>query len=66
MEKFMEQHVRSKRLFKVADKEIRLTQPEFDHLENCIECQTLYAKSILQVARARAKDKHKKESTLSI
>jgi len=60
----MEQHVRSKRLLEVADKEIRLTEREFDHLEICIECQTLYAKSILQVARARAKDKHKKAPTL--
>jgi hypothetical protein len=64
-EKFMQQHVRSKRLLEVADKETRLTEAELEHLEICIECQALYAKSILQVARTRAKDKGKKTVNLA-
>ena len=62
----MEQHIGSKRLLEVAEKEIRLTQPEFDHLENCIECQMLYMESILRVALVRAEDKRKKAPSLSI
>ena len=62
----MHQHIRKRRLLEVADKQMRLTEPEFDHLEKCIECQTLYAKSILELACARAKDKRKKPPSLSV
>ena len=62
----MREHVRSKRLLEVADKETRLTGPEFNHLEKCSECLAVYAKSILQVARAPARDKRKKLPTLFI
>ena len=49
--------MRPKRLHEIAQKETRLTQEEFDHLDICQECLTNYAKSILQVARMRAKNK---------
>jgi hypothetical protein len=47
------------RLLEIADKEIRFAKPEFDHLKKCNECLVAYAKSILQVARAKAKTKRK-------
>ena len=62
----MHQHIRSKRFLEVADKETRLTEPELNHLQKCSECLAVYAKSILQVARARAKDKRKKPPSLSV
>ncbi|PYS31570.1 MAG: hypothetical protein DMG11_00850 [Acidobacteria bacterium] len=62
----MDKHLIKKRLFELADEETRLTEPEFEHLEKCNECQALYGKLILQVARARAKDKCKKPSTSSV
>lgn len=46
----------------VVDKEVRLSEDEFDHMEKCIECQTAFAKSILQVARTRARNKVRKPS----
>jgi DNA polymerase III delta prime subunit len=60
----MHSHNKAKRLLEIADKETRLTESELDHLEKCSECLALYAKSILEVARTRAKDKLKKPSTI--
>jgi hypothetical protein len=48
-----------KRLLDLAGEETHLTDAEFNHIEKCTDCQTAYAKSLLQVARDRAKDKCK-------
>jgi hypothetical protein len=53
-------HVKPKRLHEIAQKETRLTQEEFDHLDSCQVCLTNYARSILQTARMRAQDKIRK------
>jgi hypothetical protein len=58
----MSQHVVTKRLLDLAGEETSLTEVEFNHIEKCTECQTVYAKSILQVARARAKNKCQKDT----
>jgi hypothetical protein len=62
-EKLMDQHIRQKRLVQVADEQSRMSEAEFEHLENCSECQAAYGKSILQVARARAKEKCRPEGS---
>jgi hypothetical protein len=53
----MQEHVARKRLLQLAGEEIRLTETEFSHLEDCDDCRTLYGKAILQVAREHARDK---------
>jgi hypothetical protein len=65
LQRFMPQHVGSMRLYEIADQGMRLRTPEVDHLEQCSECLTVYAKAILQAARARAKDKCKQSSPVS-
>jgi hypothetical protein len=50
-------HIWEKRLLEIADEQTRLAAAEFEHLETCNECLTVFAKSILEVARARAKMK---------
>ena len=50
-------HVTRKRLFEVATEEARFTEPEFVHVEKCSECLEFYGKSILEIARIRAKQK---------
>ena len=62
----MHKHFIRKRLYEIADKQTRLTEPELKHLEKCAECLTLYAKVILQVARARARDKCRARSISSV
>ena len=62
----MQSHVRLKRLHEIAQKETRLTHEEFDHLETCQECLTNYARSILQAARTRAKNKIRRPAVDSI
>ena len=52
--------MRPKRLHEIAQEETRLTHEEFDHIDTCQECLTGYARSILQVARTRAKNKIRK------
>jgi len=55
----MDDHIKKKRLLELADKGLRFSEPEFGHLDKCDECLSLYARSILQVARTRAKNKRK-------
>lgn len=53
----IDEHIREKRLLEIADEQTRLAAAESGHLETCTECLTAFAKSILHVARARAKEK---------
>jgi hypothetical protein len=62
----MPEHVRSKRLLEVADKETRLTEFEVQHLEKCSDCLAVYAESILEVVWQRARKKRKSQSTSSL
>jgi hypothetical protein len=57
LENMLNDHIWTKRLLEIADEQSRLAAAEFEHLEICNECLTLFAKSILEVARARAKKK---------
>jgi hypothetical protein len=60
MENLMHEHLPAGRLFEVADKETRFTEAEVKHLEKCNDCLGVYAQSILQVARTRAKERMRK------
>jgi hypothetical protein len=60
MEKLMYEHLPTGRLLEVADKETRFTEAEVKHLEKCNDCLGVYAKSILQVARERARERAKR------
>lgn len=53
----LNKHIWKKRLLEIADQQTRLAATEFEHLETCNECLRAFAKSILEVARARAKQK---------
>lgn len=53
----MEPHIKKNRLLEIAERETGLAEPEIDHLEHCSECMAVYAQGILQVARARAREK---------
>jgi hypothetical protein len=59
----MRQHIHKKRILEIADDRSRLSERELDHIEKCSECLALYAKSIIEVARERAKDKGRKPLT---
>jgi len=51
------EHIRPHRLLEVVEKDVRLTLRELEHIENCTECVDAFSKSILQVAKERAKKK---------
>jgi len=51
------EHIRPHRLLEVVEKDVRLTLRELEHIENCTECVYAFSKSILQVAKERAKKK---------
>jgi hypothetical protein len=63
-DKITREHVVKKRLLELAQDTTRLTQDEIQHVDACLECLTTYAKSILQVARQRAKAKCRRSEQL--
>jgi hypothetical protein len=62
----VDEHVQKRRLHELADNQSHLTEFEVDHMEKCSECQAAFAKSILQVARIRAKNKVNNTSHSSV
>jgi len=58
-------HIRSVRLFEVAEKDVRLTRVEVEHMEKCDECVNAFAKEILRSARSRARNKKAKAKAAS-
>jgi hypothetical protein len=51
------EHISNQRLAKIAGENSRLSETELAHLSGCSDCLAAYGRSILQVARATAKEK---------
>jgi len=57
-QKRVDEHIGDGKLLEMAET-TQWTNAEFSHLEQCRECLAVYARSILQVARSRARAKSK-------
>ena len=55
-------HIHESRLLQLAERGLRMDALELKHMENCEACLDIFSKTILGVARSRARKKMRRES----